>query len=177
MKNRFSKKDRQQVINDYLNKTGRNSYVPVEFVEWMQNQPNHPAYKLFIFEDDAKMAFKQRIQIARQFASGCKITVQYRDIPSETIDYSKAVVVEETKVIKFPSYISPIDNRAQGGGYQKFDLNNPETVKELCRQASRELNSWLKRYEGICTVKGIDIGSLEEVSSLLEEESVSTKAN
>ena len=129
MKNRFSKKDRQQVINAYLNKTGRNSYVPVEFVEWMQNQPNHPAYKLFIFEDDAKMALKQRIQIARQFASGCKITVQYRDIPSETIDYSKAVVVEETKVIKFPSYISPIDNRAQGGGHQKFDLNNPETVK------------------------------------------------
>ena len=85
MKNRFSKKDRQQVINDYLNKTGRNSYVPVEFVEWMQNQPNHPAYKLFIFEDDAKMALKQRIQIARQFDSGCKITVQYRDIQSEPI--------------------------------------------------------------------------------------------
>ena len=88
--------------------------------------------------DEEKAAIKYQLQQIRQFFSGCRITVQYRDIPSETIDYSKAVVVEETKVIKFPSYISPIDNRAQGGGYQKFDLDNPETVKELCRQASRE---------------------------------------
>ena len=176
MKKRFSKKDRQEIINDYLNKTGRNIIVPAEFRQWLSTQPDHPMYKVLEW-DEEKAAIKYQLQQIRQFFSGCRITVQYRDIPSETIDYSKAVVVEETKVIKFPSYISPIDNRAQGGGYQRFDLDNPETVKELCRQASRELNSWLKRYEGICTVKGIDIGSLEEVSSLLEEESVSTKAN
>ena len=177
MKKRFGKKDREKIINDYLNQTGRNSYVPAEFVDWIQNKPDHPVYKLFGFGDDEKMALKYRIQMARQFATGCKITVQYRDLPTETVDVTDSITVEDTKVVRFPTFISPIDNRAQGGGYQKFDLGNPDTVKELCRQASRELNSWLKRYEGICTVKGIDTGSLEEVSSLLEEESVSTKAN
>ena len=123
MKKRFSKKDRQEIINDYLNKTGRNIIVPAEFRQWLSTQPDHPMYKVLEW-DEEKAAIKYQLQQIRQFFSGCRITVQYRDIPSETIDYSKAVVVEETKVIKFPSYISPIDNRAQGGGYQKFDLDN-----------------------------------------------------
>jgi hypothetical protein len=175
MKKRFSKKDRQEIMNDYLNKTGRNIIVPVEFRNWLSTQPDHPMYGVLEW-DEKKAALQHQLQQIRQFFSGCKIAVQYRDIPSETIDYSKAVVVEETKVIKFPSYISPIDNRAQGGGYHKFDLDNPETVSELCRQASRELNAWIKRYEGICTVKSIDIDSLNEISSSLESESVKSEA-
>ena len=120
-----------------------------------------------------KSAIKYRIQMARQFATGCKITVQYRDLPSETIDYSKAdsITVEDAKVVR-STFISPIDNRAQGGGYQKFDLDNPDTVKELCRQASRELNAWIKRHEGICILKNIDIDTLSEVADSLEEEKV-----
>ena len=58
MKKRFGKKDREKIINDYLNQTGRNSYVPAEFVDWIQNKPDHPVYKLFGFEDDEKMALK-----------------------------------------------------------------------------------------------------------------------
>ena len=177
MAKRFGKKDREKIINDYLNQTGRNSYVPAEFVEWIQGQPNHPVYKLFVFEDDAKMAIKMRIQIARQFATGCKITFQYKDLPNETIDISDSVTIEDAKVVRFPSFISPIDNRAQGGGYQKFDVNNPDTVAELCRQASRELNSWIKRHEGICTLKNIDIESLSEVADSLESESISSEAS
>ena len=174
---RFGKKDRQEIINDYLNKTGRNSYVPAEFVEWIQGQPNHPVYKLFVFEDDAKMALKQRIQIARQFATGCKITIKYKPVQSQSIDVDSGISIPEPKVLKFPTYISPIDNRAQGGGYQKFDVNNPDTVAELCRQASRELNSWIKRHQGICTLKNIDIESLSEVADSLESESISSEAS
>ena len=177
MKKRFGKKDREKIINDYLNQTGRNSYVPAEFVDWIQNKPDHPVYKLFGFGDDAKMAIKMRIQIARQFATGCKITVQYRDLPTETVDVTDSITVEDTKVVRFPTFISPIDNRAQGGGYQKFDLDNPDTVKELCRQASRELNAWIKRHEGICTLKNIDIDALSEVADSLESESVSSEAS
>ena len=118
-----------------------------------------------------------RIQIARQFATGCKITFQYKDLPNETIDISDSVTIEDAKVVRFPSFISPIDNRAQGGGYQKFDVNNPDTVAELCRQASRELNSWIKRHEGICTLKNIDIESLSEVADSLESESISSEAS
>ena len=173
---RFGKKDRQEIINDYLNKTGRNSYVPAEFVEWIQVQPNHPVYKLFVFEDDAKMALKQRIQIARQFATGCKITIKYKPVQSQSIDADSAISIPEPKVLKFPTYISPIDNRAQGGGYQKFDLNNPEVVAELCRQSCRELRAWINRHEGICTLKSIDIETLSEIADSLESESVNSEA-
>ena len=176
MKKRFGKKDREKIINDYLNQTGRNSYVPAEFVDWIQNKPDHPVYKLFGFEDDEKMALKYRIQMARQFATGCKITVQYRDLPTETVDVTDSITVEDAKVVRFPTFISPIDNRAQGGGYQKFDVNNPDTVAELCRQACRELRSWTKRYKGICAVKEVDIENLEEVANSLEEHSVESEA-
>ena len=88
MAKRFGKKDREKIINDYLNQTGRNSYVPAEFVDWIKDQPDHPVYKLFGFGDDAKMAIKMRIQIARQFATGCKNTFQYKDLPNEKLDIS-----------------------------------------------------------------------------------------
>ena len=173
---RFTKKDRQDIIDDYLNQTGRNSYVPAEFVDWIQNKPDHPVYKLFGFGDDEKMALKYRIQMARQFATGCKITVQYKDLPTETIDISDSITVVDEKVVRFPTFISPIDNRAQGGGYQKFDLNNPEVVAELCRQSCRELRAWINRHGGICTLKGIDIETLSEIADSLESESVKSEA-
>ena len=93
------------------------------------------------------------------------------------VDVTDSITVEDAKVVRFPTFISPIDNRAQGGGYQKFDLDNPDTVKELCRQASRELNAWIKRHEGICTLKNIDIDTLSEVADSLESESVSSEAS
>ena len=176
MKKRFGKKDREKIINDYLNQTGRNSYVPAEFVDWIQNKPDHPVYKLFGFEDDEKMALKYRIQMARQFATGCKITVQYKDLPTETIDISDSITVVDEKVVRFPTFISPIDGRAQGGGYQRFDLNNPEVVAELCRQSCRELRAWINRHEGICTLKSIDIETLSEIADSLESESVNSEA-
>ena len=131
---------------------------------------------MFVFEDDAKMALKQRIQIARQFATGCKITIKYKPVQSQSIDADSAISIPEPKVLKFPTYISPIDNRAQGGGYQKFDLDNPDTVAELCRQACRELRAWVKRHEGICVIKDIEIENLKEVADSLEEHSVESEA-
>ena len=49
MSMRFTKKDRQDIIDDYLNQTGRNSYVPSEFVDWLRNQTDHKVYNLFFW--------------------------------------------------------------------------------------------------------------------------------
>ena len=54
-----------------------NSYVPAEFVDWIQNKPDHPVYKLFGFEDDEKMALNIVSKWLDNLA-GCKITVQYK---------------------------------------------------------------------------------------------------
>ena len=37
---RFGKRDRQAIVDDYLNKTGRNTIVPAEFREWLSTQPD-----------------------------------------------------------------------------------------------------------------------------------------
>jgi hypothetical protein len=95
----------------------------------------------------------------------------------ETIDATDSITIEDAKVVRFPTYISPIDNRAQGGGYQRFDLENPEVVAELCRQSCRELRAWINRHDGICALKNIDIESLKEVANSLESESVSSEAS
>lgn len=172
---RFGKRDRQAIVDDYLNKTGRNTIVPAEFHEWLSTQPDHPMYKVLEW-DDEKAAIKYRIQQIRQFFSGCRITIKYKDIPSQSIDATNSIGISEPKVLKFPTYISPIDGRAQGGGYQKFDLDNPEIVAELCRQACRELRAWVKRHDGICVIKEVDIDSLKEVADSLEEHSVKSEA-
>ena len=172
---RFGKRDRQAIANDYLNKTGRNIIVPAEFREWLSTQPDHPMYKVLEW-DKEKAAIKYQIQQIRQFFSGCKITIKYKDIPSQSIDVNSSIGVSEARVLKFPTYISPIDGRAQGGGYHKFDLDNPETVAELCRQACRELRSWVKRHEGICVIKDIEIENLKEVADSLEGHSVESEA-
>ena len=35
----FSKKTKQRIIDDYLQATGANMYVPSEFVSWLSGQP------------------------------------------------------------------------------------------------------------------------------------------
>ena len=33
-------------------------FLLAEFVDWIQNKPDHPVYKLFGFEDDERIGFK-----------------------------------------------------------------------------------------------------------------------
>ena len=73
---RFTKNDRQAVIDDYLNQTGRNSYVPSEFIDWLRDKPDHKVYDLFFGMSDVEMADKHRENIARRFASGLRITIK-----------------------------------------------------------------------------------------------------
>ena len=93
---RFGKKDRQVIIDDYLNKTGRNTIVPAECHEWLSTQPDHPMYKVLEW-DDEKAAIKYRIQQIRQFFSGCRITIQYKDKKSK---YNKKLLIKYKIIAK-----------------------------------------------------------------------------
>ena len=48
----FSKKTKQRIIDDYLQKTGANMFVPTHFVDWLVTQPEHEAYPEFYAMDD-----------------------------------------------------------------------------------------------------------------------------
>ena len=75
----FPKKERQRIIDEYLAASGRNMFIPREFVDWLRDYPDHEAYDWFYGMDDAEAAQQHRIQLARQMASGLRIVVQDSD--------------------------------------------------------------------------------------------------
>jgi len=158
---RFTKKDRQDIIDDYLNQTGRNIYVPSEFIDWLRDNPGHKIYNNFFGASDEEMADKHRENMARQFVSGLRITIKISELPMPS-------KIENLKVeaVDVPSLISPINNRANGGGYVSVDVKDTDTMTELAMQAHQSLKSWRKRYAGTCALSGIDIS---EIDSILEE--------
>jgi hypothetical protein len=99
--------------------------------------------------------------MARQFASGLRITIKISEMPMPS-------KIENLKVeaVDVPSLISPINNRANGGGYVSVDVQDTDTMTELAMQAHQSLKSWRKRYAGTCALSGIDIS---EIDSILEE--------
>lgn len=43
----FTKADRQRIIDSYLSETGRNMFVPGEFIDWLADNEDHEAYDWF----------------------------------------------------------------------------------------------------------------------------------
>jgi len=131
----FSKDTKQRIIDDYLQNTGANMFVPAEFVDWLSGQPEHEAYDAFYGMDDAEAARQHRIDMARGMASGLRIVAK-----TETVD-NKVVSI---KVTEYPAYISPVAKRRDGGSYEPFDPNDEVAQAELRRQAGVALAAWLE---------------------------------
>lgn len=151
----FTSKDRQRIIDDYLTRSGRNLFVPGEFIDWLAGQKDHEAYEWFFSKTDAEAAREYRIGLARRMASGLRIVVKSND--------SKARVVSITQR-EYPAYISPIDQRKNGGGYQRFDPQDAANIAELKRQGRVAMQSWLDRYGAAFEADGVDISALKEIA-------------
>lgn len=157
---RYSKNDRQKIIDDYLAATGRNMFVPSEFVAWLEGQPTHPVYAVFFAKADAQAAIEYRIGLARRFASGLRIRV------TETI--TETAQVRHIVTREYPALISPVHaRRVAGGGYQPFDASDPEMQAELRRQAASALRSWLNRFSGAVEAAGISVDGVVAVVDAL----------
>jgi hypothetical protein len=152
----FPKKERQRIVDEYLQATGRNMFVPGEFVDWLGGQPEHEAYGWFYGLDDTEAARQYRIDLARRMASGLRLVVS--DVEAET----RTIVVRE-----YPAYISPVAARREGGGYAPFDPRSEIDQAELRRQAAASLAAWLNRYRGAAENIGLDVGPLEVMTQAL----------
>jgi hypothetical protein len=148
----FNRTYRQKIIDEYLNDTGRNSFVPSEFLVWLKPQEDHRAWSIFWGKDDAEAAHQYRIMLARQFVAGLRITVN----------------VSETVAVKVPAFISPVANRREGGGYVSVDVTERDTTDELLRQASDDLRRWIKRYAGVLEIANVDFAAVETVMGAIE---------
>ena len=156
----FNKKTKQRIIDDYLQNTGANMFVPADFVDWLATQPEHEAYPAFYGMDDAEAARQHRIQLARQMASGLRIVVQESDPQDQVVSLT---------VREYPTFISPVKLRKSGGGYERFDPESEDSQRELRRQAATALASWLSRYRGCVENFGCDVSYIEELAQTLRE--------
>lgn len=154
----FPKKERQRIIDEYLAASGRNMFVPADFVDWLRDKPDHEAYDLFYGMSDEHAAKQWRVQLARQMASGLRIVVSHSDPEDKTVSI---------KVTEYPAFISPVKGRREGGGYEEFDPQNVQAQEELRRQAATSLASWLNRYRGCAENIGLDMSGIEAIVETL----------
>ena len=157
----FNKKTKQRIIDDYLQNTGANMFVPADFVDWLATQPEHEAYPAFYGMDDAEAARQHRIQMARQMASGLRIVAKVKDVDSSVV---------AIKVTEYPAYISPVSKRRDGGGYEPFDPTDVNSQAELRRQAGTSLAAWLERFRGCAEHIGLDMTPLEDIVHTLRDD-------
>lgn len=140
----FNQARRQRIIDDYLAKSGRNTFRPGDFIDWLADKPDHEAYSAFYAIDDTEAARAYRIELARRFVSGLRISVTSRFEDTE----SRVVTVTTTEA---PSFISPLASRQDGGGYVAYDPSDADSVSAFRVEALQSLQSWGKRYDSALT--------------------------
>ena len=165
---RLTRNDRQRIIDGYLAATGANLFVASEFIDWLAGEPDHEVYPWFFGKDDTTLAREHRIGMARQMASGLRITVK-----TENVDSRKVVHITARE---YPAFVSPMGGRRDGGGYVAFNLDDPETAAELSRQGATALRSWLARYRGVAEQQGIAVSAIEKIASRMDVGGVAKSA-
>lgn len=155
---RWNSSERQRMVDDYLNVSGRNHFVPREFLDWLKGQVGHPAYDLFFGKSDVELAQAMREQMVRQWVNDLRITVREEQVTS-TIS---GIVVRE-----YPALVSPRGARRGGGGYVPMDSSDPVIVAELRAQGAVALDAWLSRYGGTAEEAGCDLGPIKEIAAIL----------
>jgi len=154
----FPVAERQKIIDDYLAETGENQFNPGSFIDWLGENPDHVAYSWFYGQDDATAAREYRIGLARQMANGLRITAR-----TEAMQEKSNIVSVVSR--EFPSMVSPVAGRKDGGGYQPFHPDDPAMVAELRRQGAQALRAWLARFRGVVEMGGVDVSPIEEIAA------------
>ena len=162
----FKAKDRQRIIDGYLAESGRNMFVPGEFVDWLADRPDHEVYDAFYGMSDAEAARHHRIALARRMASGLRIVATQNEAKSNVV----AVTTRE-----YPAYVSPMAGRKSGGGYEPVDVQDEAQIDEIRRQGAAALRGWLSRYRGAFEHAGVDLSAIEEIAAS-EDASVARSA-
>ena len=157
----FARKTKQRIIDEYLQATGLNMFVPEEFVTWLLDHPEHEVYQAFHGRDE-QLLWQAKLDLARRLASGLRIVVKQEEVQQSS--------VVSIKVAEYPAYISPVSNRKEGGGYEPFDPDDEASQEELRRQAGVALAAWLNRYRGAAEHIGLDMTPIEDLVRTLRDD-------
>lgn len=155
---RLTRKQRQEIVDEYLAQSGANQYIPHEFVAWLSEHPDHPAYGWFEW-DDAKAADAYRLDQARAFVQDLRITFSV-----ESVGSGGAVKVSSGSM---PSLISPLEGRRSGGGYVPLRADDAVSMDVYCDEAARALDAWCRRYESAVLHRGGNLNAARKLIALL----------
>lgn len=155
---RLTAKRRQEIVDEYLAQSGANQYVPDEFVAWLSEHPDHPAYGWFEW-DDGKAADAYRLEQARAFVRDLRISFSV-----ESVGSGGAVKVSNSTM---PALISPLDGRRSGGGYVPLRSDDAASMDTYCDEAARALEAWCRRYESAVLHRGGNLNAARKLIALL----------
>lgn len=154
----FAMRERQRVIDEYLNASGANSFVPAEFLDWLKARPDHSVYPVFFGMSDESAARAHRLDMVRRWVSGLRVTVK---VSQRTVNVGEITARE----FVLPAMVSPLGARKTGGGYHPV---GESALPELRLQAAASLSSWLERFGGAVEMSGIGVGPIKEIVAALE---------
>ena len=159
---RIKKAERRTIVQDFMERHG-GRYDPRVFVdEVRRSKGKHPAWTWFTWDDD-KAAEDYRVWQARVFVQ--EIVVQFS---VEQIRRGHVVVV----AVDAPAFVSPMDTRRSGGGYVELNPDDPVQMVNLCSEAARALQAWVRRYSGAVAYVGGSVSGSQKLAGLLEKASV-----
>jgi len=157
---KLSRKQRQEIIDEYLVESGASRFHPEQFLAWLSERPDHPAYGWFEW-DDERAAAEYRVSQARHFAAGCRIVASM-----SVVSRGGSVKVVTTMM---PAMISPRDGWRNGGGYVPLSADDPVSMDAFCEEAACALDAWCRRYEGAVLHRGGNLTAVRKLVALLAE--------
>ncbi len=154
---RFTKEQRQNIVREFAIRHN-GVFNPRLFLDEVRRVgEEHPAFGWFEW-DQEKAALAWQVEQARDFARDLRVTFKVEEFrPASAV----RVVTRE-----MPLVLSPIDHRHHGSGYVLTNPENPDHMREHCRQAAQALGAWIGRYASAVEHIG---GSLEPLDSLSKD--------
>ena len=138
---RLSKAERQEIVNDFLNQSGMNTFIPADFLTWLKPQEQHPAWDRFFSKSDAEAAQAWRVDQARAFVSDLRVKVLLPVAPVPT-------------AVDVPVFVSVAQ---KSSWYQTLD---PDDSKQRAAELGRGVSAlpgWHQRYSWLATLHGCAI--------------------
>lgn len=146
---------KQKVIDGYLAASGKNQFIPSEFLGWLQDKPEHECHSIFFGMSDEEAAAAYREELVRKWVSGLRVIVRTEQASV------RQVGTVEVREFTLPLYHSPTEGRRHGGGYVSTDPNDPLHLAEIARQGAVALAAWMERYSGVAKIIGISVETVD----------------
>lgn len=165
VRKRYSDAERQRIIDRYLEETGSRQWRHGDFYDHVRERgPSHPAWDFFVW-DDGEAGERYRLQQAREFGRGLRVTFRVRVIEQGRF---------KVKTTHAPLLVSDVARRKLGGGYLRFRPRDPTYQQALVTEALAMLEQWADRFDSVLISAGAG-AELERLKRKLQQEEGSVR--